>query len=102
MSVTVTFEKQTHKGLLRKTERTWVANNGHVVTVKTDSNTACLTTWAGRQAAYAHVYYTCECGRTKSANGQPKKAELDNHDSWFTPEQIAESYAVIKAVWESN
>lgn len=89
MSVTVTYEKQTHNGLLRNTERTWVASNGHTVKVITKQNIACKTTWAGRNAAFAEVAYVCECGREFSIQGNPKKSALDAHDSWFTQEERA-------------
>jgi hypothetical protein len=93
MSVAVTYEKQTHNGLFRNTERTWVASNGHTVKVITKQNIACKTTWAGRNAAFAEVAYVCECGREFSTQGNPKKSALDAHDSWFTKSERKELVA---------
>jgi hypothetical protein len=97
MSVTVTFEKQTHQGLRRDTERTWVAPNGHSVLVKTSQNITSKGSWAGRSYCFANVTYVCECGSEFQKSGNPKKAELNNHDSWFTPTQIAHINEMIWA-----
>lgn len=93
--VTTTYDKQTGNGRLVNTERQWVAPNGHVVTIKTRQNITSRSTWSARNAAFAEVNYICECGRTKRNQGSPKKAELQNHDNWFTPEQIAHIQKMI-------
>jgi hypothetical protein len=98
MSVTVTKEIQTKDGLLRETSRTWVTSNGHVVTILTSTNTTCLTTWGGRNNAFANVQYVCECGKSKLTTGLPKKSELDSHDSWFTAEERATHTATLLAL----
>jgi hypothetical protein len=97
--ITTTLDKQTGNGRLVNTERQWVASNGHVVTVLTRQNITSRTTWSSRNAAFAEVNYICECGRTKRNQGSPKKAELENHDNWFTPEQIAN---INKMIWQAN
>jgi hypothetical protein len=89
MSVTVTLEKQTHHGLLRNTERTWIAPNGHKVLVKTAQNITSKGSWAGRSYCFANVTYICECGNEFHKSGNPKKSELNNHDAWFTSTHIS-------------
>jgi hypothetical protein len=95
--VTKTYEKQTGNGRLVNTERDWVAPNGHIVKVLTRQNITSKSTWSARNAAFAEVNYICDCGKTKRSLGSPKKAELENHDNWLTPEQIAH---INKMIWE--
>jgi hypothetical protein len=95
--ITTTLDKQTGNGRLVHTLREWVAPNEHVVTVITRQNITSRSTWSARNAAYALVNYKCECGRTRETGGSPKKAELENHDKWLTPEQIAD---IKKMIWE--
>jgi hypothetical protein len=96
--ITTTLNKQTGNGRLVNTERKWVAPNGHVVIVITRQNITSRSTWSARNAAYAQVNYKCECGRIREIGGSPKKAELENHDNWLTPEQIAD---INKMIWET-
>jgi len=88
MTIEITFEKQTHEGLLRNTKRVWTATNGHLVVVKTIQQITSKGSWSGYANCFANVTYVCECGRTATHSGNPKKAELANHDKWLTPEQV--------------
>jgi len=92
-----TFGKRTGNGRPVSTERDWVAPNGHIVKVLTRQNITSKSSWSARNAAFAEVNYICECGRRKSNQGSPRKAELENHDNWLTPEQIAH---INKMIWE--
>jgi hypothetical protein len=99
MSVTVTKEVQTHNGLQRETVRTWIADNGHVVTVTTKQNITCGVSWAGRNNKEAKVYYSCECGKNGIEFGSPKKAHLTKHDStWATQEERDAIKATLTAL----
>jgi len=91
----VTFTKSTGNGKQVKKEGVWIADNGHAVKVTTLQNITSRCTWASRDAAYANVSYACECGSVKTYYGSAKKAHLSEHDSWFTPAQIAHLDAVI-------
>jgi len=88
MTIEITFEKQTPHGLLRNTERVWTATNGHLVVVKTFQQITAKGSWSGYAHCFANVNYFCECGRTAWFTGNPKKAELANHDKWLTLEQV--------------
>jgi hypothetical protein len=83
------YSQSTGTGKKVKKEGVWIADNGHAIKVPTLQNITGRCTWASRDAAYANVAYACECGRTKTYHGSAKKAHLSDHDSWFTPEQIA-------------
>ena len=96
MPLKVVFEKQTSNGKQVKKEGVWIANNGHAVKVITLQNITGRCTWSSREAAYANVSYACDCGRVKTYQGSAKKAHLDTHDAWFTPEQIAHFNALLQ------
>ncbi|CAB4214955.1 hypothetical protein UFOVP1616_12 [uncultured Caudovirales phage] len=81
----ITYSKHSGRGEHRRTEREWVAPNGHKVLVKTDQMITCRETILGRLEGYARVYYICECGNHGFAEGSPKKAHLLEHDKWTTP-----------------
>jgi hypothetical protein len=91
------MNQQTHLGRLVATEREWVAANGHKVFVRTRQNITSRGSYFGNTMHYAYVDYVCECGNTATKNGSPKKAELLNHDSWLTPEQVAHITKMIEA-----
>lgn len=86
---------QTTSGRLVATRRTWVAPNGHKVTVETDACINSRSTYGDRLRAYSRVSYHCECGRQHQAPGTPKKAELANHDAWLTQAQIEQVAAAL-------
>lgn len=95
----ITFEKQTSNGLLRNTERTWIASNGHTVKVTTEQLINSRCSYATRNAAFAKAHFVCECGKKFTTHGNPKKSTLDNHDAWFTPAQIEENINAMLAAW---
>jgi len=97
----VTSSQSTSNGKKVKKEAVWVADNNHAVKVTTLQNITGRCTWASRDAAYANVTYVCECGRTKTYRGNAKKAHLSDHNSWFTPEQIAHIDAMLNQM-EAN
>ena len=96
MPLKVVFEKQSGNGKQVKREGVWVANNGHAVKVMTLQNITSRCNRLMRDAAYANVSYICECGRTKTYNGSAKKAHLEAHDAWYTPEQIVNLDAMLQ------
>lgn len=95
MTTEVTRNEQTRFGRFVSTKRVWIAENGHNVTVTTDSCINSRATWSDRSNAYARVSYKCECGREFSTKGSPKKSTLAQHDSWYTKEEVAQ---IVKAI----
>ena len=96
MSVQILRDTQTRNGRLVVTSRTWVAANGHQVTVLTDSCVNARASMLDRMTAYSRHTYKCECGREMSGRGTPKKAHLANHDAWFTQAQIEQVKAALQ------
>jgi hypothetical protein len=62
-------------------KRVWEAANGHKVVVNHFAGIDDSSTRIGRDNVTTNTF-RCECGKFWKSNGNPKKAELVNHDSW--------------------
>lgn len=69
------------------TTREWVAPNGHKVEIVTTAAARTGTIYSNI-AASTTSKFTCECGKMGTTHTQPRRAELENHDSWQTQEEI--------------
>ena len=93
------FRSQTSNGLLRETERTWVASNGHLVKVITEQLINSRCSYATRNSAFAKVNFICECGKKFTTHGNPKKSSLESHDTkWKSDAEMQKIMEMLKSL----